>query len=129
MKVKAAKESGSEVLPLHCDVSLLEDIDRALAETTRQFGGLDILINNAIYRAVKPCLEIEEEEFDQSLFTNIKGYFFLAQKAVPHMEKRGEGRIINMASTFGFVGSPGLSVYCTFAFTLPPSGSVGRDAI
>lgn len=106
-------KSGAEVLTVICDVSLLKDIDRALAETMQGFGGLDILVNNAIYRAVKPCLEINEEEFDQSLFTNIKGYFFLAQKAVPHMEKRGEGRIINMASTFGFVGSPSLSVYCT----------------
>lgn len=104
---------GTEVLALDCDVSLLKEIDRVLAETLERFGGLDILINNAIYRAIKPCLEIQEEEFDQSLFTNIKGYFFLAQKAVPHMERRGEGRIINMASTFGFVGSPNLSVYCT----------------
>ena len=107
------RESGAEVLSLTCDVSLLKEIDRALAETIHRFGGLDILMNNAIYRAIKPCLEIQEEEFDQSLFTNIKGYFFMSQKAVPHMEKRGEGRIINMASTFGFVGSPSLSVYCT----------------
>jgi len=104
---------GAEVLALNLDVSLVREIDRVLDETVGRFQGLDILINNAIYRAIKPCLEIEEEEFDQSLFTNIKGYFFMAQRAVPHMLQRGEGRIINMASTFGFVGSPNLSVYCT----------------
>jgi len=107
------RASGAEVLALNRDASLVREIDRVLDETVGRFQGLDILINNAIYRAIRPCLEIEEEEFDQSLFTNIKGYFFLAQRAVPHMIQRGEGRIINMASTFGLVGSHNLSVYCT----------------
>jgi NAD(P)-dependent dehydrogenase (short-subunit alcohol dehydrogenase family) len=107
------KGLGAAVLALRCDTSLLAELDRAIAETLRRFGGIDILINNAIFRAIKPFLEVEEEEFDKSLFTNIKGYFFFAQKVVPHMMKRGGGRVINIASTFGFVGSPNLSVYCT----------------
>jgi len=104
---------GAAVLALKCDTSLLSEIDRAIGETLGRFGGIDILINNAIFRAIKPFLEVEEEEFDRSLFTNIKGYFFFAQKVVPHMMKRGGGRVINIASTFGFVGSLNLSAYCT----------------
>jgi NAD(P)-dependent dehydrogenase (short-subunit alcohol dehydrogenase family) len=104
---------GAAVSALRCDTSLLAELDRAIAETLGRFGGIDILINNAIFRAIKPFLEVEEEEFDKSLFTNIKGYFFFAQKVVPHMMKRGGGRVINIASTFGFVGSPNLSAYCT----------------
>ena len=95
------------------DTSLVPEIDRAIKETLRQFDGIDILGNNAIFRAINPFLEINEDEFDKSLFTNIKGYFFLAQKIVPHMVKAGGGRVINIASTFGFVGSSNLSVYCT----------------
>ncbi|MFQ6110888.1 MAG: SDR family NAD(P)-dependent oxidoreductase [Nitrospinota bacterium] len=107
------RASGSGVLALRCDTSLLPELDRAIAETLRRFDGIDILVNNAIFRAIKPFLEVEEDEFDKSLFTNIKGYFFFAQKVVPHMLKRGGGRVINIASTFGFVGSLNLSAYCT----------------
>jgi len=113
-KVEAdCRELGADVLALKCDVSLLPEIDNAIAEVIRQFEGIDILVNNAIYRAIKPFLEVEEDDFDQALFTNIKGYFFFVQKVVPHMIKRHGGRVINIASTFGFVGSSNLSAYCT----------------
>ena len=107
------RELGADVIALKCDVSLLSEMDKAISETIRRFDGIDILVNNAIFRAIKPFLEIEEDEFDKSLFTNIKGYFFFAQKVVPHMKKRQWGKVINIASTFGFVGSSNLSAYCT----------------
>lgn len=113
-KVEAeCRSAGAGVLALTCDTSLLPELDRAIKETLHQFEGIDILVNNAIFRAIRPFLEIEEDEFDRSLFTNIKGYFFFGQKVVPHMLKRGGGKVINIASTFGFVGSPNLSAYCT----------------
>lgn len=113
-KVEAdCKASGGRTLAINCDTSLLPELDRAVTETLGQFQGIDILVNNAIFRAIKPFLQIQEDEFDKSLSTNIKGYFFFAQKVVPHMQKRGGGRVINIASTFGFVGSPNLSAYCT----------------
>jgi len=113
-KVEAeCRSTGAGVLALTCDTSLLPELDRAIKETLHQFEGIDILVNNAIFRAIRPFLEIEEDEFDRSLFTNIKGYFFFGQKVVPHMLKRGGGKVINIASTFGFVGSPNLSAYCT----------------
>jgi NAD(P)-dependent dehydrogenase (short-subunit alcohol dehydrogenase family) len=113
-KVEAdCRELGADVLALKCDVSLIPEIDNAIAEIIQQFDGIDILVNNAIFRAIKPFLEVEEDDFDKALFTNIKGYFFFAQKVVPHMIKRQGGRVINVASTFGFVGSSNLSVYCT----------------
>ena len=113
-KVEAdCRDLGATVLALRCDTSLVPEIDRAIKETLHQFDGIDILVNNAIFRAINPFLEIDEDEFDKSLFTNIKGYFFLAQRVVPHMVMRNGGRVINIASTFGFVGSSNLSVYCT----------------
>jgi 3-oxoacyl-[acyl-carrier protein] reductase len=113
-KVEAeCRSAGAGVLALACDTSLLPELDRAIKETLGRFGGIDILVNNAIFRAIGPFLEIKEDEFDRSLFTNIKGYFFFAQKVVPQMLKRGGGKVINIASTFGFVGSPNLSAYCT----------------
>ena len=113
-KVEAeCRSAGAGVLALPCDTSLLPELDRAIRETLHRFEGIDVLVNNAIFRAIRPFLEIKEDEFDRSLFTNIKGYFFFGQKVVPHMLKRGGGKVINIASTFGFVGSPNLSAYCT----------------
>ena len=113
-KVEAdCKAMNPNVLALKRDASMVGEIERAINETVERFGGIDILINNAIYRAIGPFLEIKEEDFDRSLFTNIKGYFFFSQKVVPHMLKRGGGRVINIASTFAFVGSQNLSAYCT----------------
>ena len=107
------KALNPNVLALKYDASMVAEIERAIRETLLRFGGIDVLINNAIYRAIGPFLEIREEEFDKSLFTNIKGYFFFAQKVVPHMLNRGGGRVINIASTFAFVGAQNLSAYCT----------------
>jgi len=107
------RDHHPNVLALRCDVSKVSEIERAVLETVERFGGIDVLINNAIYRAIGPFLEIKEEDFDRSLMTNIKGYYFFAQKVVPHMLRRGGGRVINVASTFAFVGSQSLSVYCT----------------
>jgi NAD(P)-dependent dehydrogenase (short-subunit alcohol dehydrogenase family) len=101
------------VLTLKRDASMVAEIERAINETVQRFGGIDILINNAIYRPIGPFLEIKEEDFDRGMFTNIKGYFFFGQKVVHHMLKRGGGRVINIASTFAFVGSENLSAYCT----------------
>ena len=59
------KDLGAGVLALRCDASLLPEIDKAITETIRRFNGIDILVNNAIFRAIKPFLEVEEEEFDK----------------------------------------------------------------
>jgi 3-oxoacyl-[acyl-carrier protein] reductase len=70
---------NSNVLTLKYDASIVAEIEQAIRATLQRFGSIDILINNAIYRAIGPFLEIKEEEFDKSLFTNIKGYFFFTQ--------------------------------------------------
>jgi NAD(P)-dependent dehydrogenase (short-subunit alcohol dehydrogenase family) len=113
-KVEADCKAGNpNILALKRDASAVAEIERTIGETVQRFGGIDILINNAIYRAIGPFLDIKEEDFDKSLFTNIKGYFFFGQKVIPHMLKRGGGRVINISSTFAFVGSQNLSAYCT----------------
>lgn len=94
------------------DASNPNAMDSLIAETIARFGQIDILVNNAVYRVHKPFLEITHEEFQRSLEVNVTAYYFFAQKVVPHMIEAGGGSIINLSSTFGFVGSPGLSPYC-----------------
>lgn len=105
-------QNGRKVLPVSKDASDLAAMDEVVGRTAEEFGGLDVLVNNAVFRVFKPFLDVEPEEFRRSLEVNVTGYYFLAQKAIPHMLKAGAGSIINISSTFGFVGSPNLSPYC-----------------
>ncbi len=112
-KVEAeCQKNGAKVLSVGKDASDLSVMDEFVGQTVANFSGLDILVNTAIYRVFKPFLEVEPEEFRRSLEVNITGYFFLSQKVIPYMLEAGAGTIINIASTFGFVGSPNLSPYC-----------------
>jgi 3-oxoacyl-[acyl-carrier protein] reductase len=82
---------------------------RAAAEA---FGGLDIVVNNAgITHKNQPLLEVGEAEFDRIYAVNVKSIYLSTLAAVPHMEQRGGGVIINMASTAGVRPRPGLTWY------------------
>lgn len=88
------------------------DLVRMAEET---FGGVDILINNAGIFAAKPFLETEESDIDRFHAINFKGAYFAAQAAVPSMQKRGGGAIVNIGTTLlehaiaGFPASAALS--------------------
>lgn len=109
---RGCKEGKGNILTFCNDASKLDAMDDMVTQTLKSFGQIDILLNNAVYRVHKPFLEVSHEEFQHSLEVNITSYYFLTQKVVPHMIEAGGGSIINMSSTFGFVGSPGLSPYC-----------------
>jgi NAD(P)-dependent dehydrogenase (short-subunit alcohol dehydrogenase family) len=82
----------------------------AVAKTLKKFGKLDILVNNAAYQQHAPSLlDISEERFDETMKTNIYGYFHMAKAAIPHLPKGG--CIINTGSVTGLKGSRELIDY------------------
>ncbi len=95
-----AGELGNS-LALPGDVSRYEDLERAVQQLEARFGGLDFLINNAGVGIFKPVHELTPEEWQQVLQTNLTGAFYATKAAVPAMQKRGGGYIINIASLAG----------------------------
>ena len=92
------------------DVADREFCFRAVERTLKEFGDLDILVNNAAFQLhVSRFEDLTEEQFDRTLKTNLYGYFHMSQAAVPHL-KRGSA-IINTGSVTGIFGSKNLLDY------------------
>src|SRR5215469_1184372 len=97
-----AHEIGSTVKPVACHVGRPEQIQKLVDETTREFGRIDILVNNAATNiAQEPVLAIDEGKFDKMVEINLKSAFRLIQAVAPGMCKRGWGSIVNIASIAG----------------------------
>jgi NAD(P)-dependent dehydrogenase (short-subunit alcohol dehydrogenase family) len=95
-----AGELGNS-LALPGDVSRYENLERAVQQLEARFGGLDFLVNNAGVGIFKPVHELTPEEWQQVLQTNLSGAFYATKAAVPAMQRRGGGYIINIASLAG----------------------------
>jgi NAD(P)-dependent dehydrogenase (short-subunit alcohol dehydrogenase family) len=102
---------GRRAFPIRADVGVAVEVEAMFAEVFRQFGRLDILVNNAGTQVFKPLLELDEEEWDRVIATNLKGCFLCTQRAARHMKERGGGRIINIGSGCNKAPFPGLVSY------------------
>jgi NAD(P)-dependent dehydrogenase (short-subunit alcohol dehydrogenase family) len=110
--VQNIKNDGFEAIFIPADVSKSQDVKEIIAGAVNKYGRLDILFNNAGVNAVAPITEIEEDEWDKIINTNLKGVFLGCKHAIPIMKKQGGGVIINTASTFAYVGKPKMGPYC-----------------
>lgn len=95
---------------VRCDVSKLDDLE-ALVATAEDWGGLDIMVNNAGILLKQPILEATEDVFYKMIDVNVKSVFFGSQIAAKAMVKRKSGVIINMCSIAGMRGTGGFSHY------------------
>src|SRR6185436_1654303 len=97
----AAKRVG-EALFVQADVRRWQDVDRLVGETVRQFGRLDVMVNNAgVLDGYATCLETSLELFDEVLSINLRGMFFGCKRALAEMVPAGYGKIVNVASVAG----------------------------
>jgi len=107
------KAEGAMVFGGTCDVRAQADVDTFVARTIEEFGGLDIVVNNAgILTGGKPSHEIDDATWDMVISINLTGVFRMSRATVPHLIARGGGRIINIASVAGLVGTPNFGHYC-----------------
>src|SRR5579862_9677843 len=99
---QAAAEIGPSVKPIACHVGRADEIEKMFEIASREFGHIDILVNNAATNiSFEPCLEIDEVQFDKMIEVNLKSAFRLVQAIAPGMCDRGGGSIINIASIAG----------------------------
>lgn len=97
-----------KTLPVACHVGRLEDLERLVAETERQLGPVDILVNNSATNICQgPSLAVTDEQFDKMVEVNVKSCLRLVRLVVPGMIERGQGgSIINVASVAGLEPQP-----------------------
>jgi len=109
---------GGEVLAISCDLLEREQIDAAVQEVVDHFGGLDVVINNAGIIEVGPLEHMRREDFERAMNLHFWAPFDLIMKALPHLRRRGGGRIVNIASIGGKMAVPHLAPYCASKFAL-----------
>lgn len=106
----AVEQEGGKCLLIPGDVTDSKFCKQAVEKTVKEYGRLDILVNNAAYQKEQDDLEaITDEQLDRTFRTNIFGYFYLARAALKHLPKGGS--IINTGSITGFRGSKALIDY------------------
>ena len=112
---KVAKEieaAGGTAKPFRADLSRVAECERLVDEVIDAFGTVDVLVNNAGVLISMPIEDTTEEQWDAQIDLNLKGTYFMTKAVVPTMKAKGAGKIINVTSTFGFVGGQDCSIYC-----------------
>jgi 3-oxoacyl-[acyl-carrier protein] reductase len=110
---RVAGDIGATALPVHGDVSRGTDVQAMVDAAVEEFGGLDIVVNNAgTTHRNQPMTEVDEGTFDRVFAVNVKSLYWMAQAALPVLRRQGRGgSIINIGSTAGIRPRPGLVWY------------------
>jgi 2-hydroxycyclohexanecarboxyl-CoA dehydrogenase len=130
----AINENGGKALAIDVDVTSGGSVAAGLAAAEENLGPIDVLVNNAGWDDLKPFLQTDEEFWDRVLEVNFKGALRLTHGVLPGMVERGWGRIINIGSDAGRVGSSLESVYSgakggIIAFTKTVAREVARKGV
>ncbi|MFF1574641.1 SDR family NAD(P)-dependent oxidoreductase [Leifsonia sp. NPDC058292] len=106
------RAAGGTALALTADVSSETDIERVVADTVAEFGGVDVVFNNAGIIRRTTAVETTAEEWDRVFGVNVKGIFLMCKHVVPVMAQNGGGSIINTGSGWGLKGGAQAISYC-----------------
>ena len=115
---KEIEATGRRALAMRTDVAVEDDVKRLVAATMKEFGRIDILINNAGIGSFAKVEALSTREFDDMWAVNMRGVFLMTKEVVPIMTKQKAGDIVNLASLAGrnaFIGGAG---YCATKWAL-----------
>ena len=105
---------------IKADVSKQEEVRKMFDYIISNFGQLDALVNNAGISIEKPFLNVTDEDWNKTLFTNLNGTFYCCQEALRDMIKRHEGTIVNISSIWGQCGAS-----CEVPYSVSKAGVIG----
>ena len=108
---KEFEEKGVKCLLVKADVSKAADVDNMVEEAIKQFGKIDVLVNNAGITRDTLLMRMSEEDFDKVIEINLKGTYLVTKAVTKYMMKKRRGSIINLASVVGVVGNAGQTNY------------------
>jgi len=108
-----AKETAQEIggVGMHTDVTSRESVDAMVAQVHRQFGRIDVLVNNAGWDKASPFVDSDPADWDRVIAINLYGVLHTCKAVLPIMAEQGSGSVVNLASDAGRVGSSGEAVY------------------
>ena len=114
------RRAGAQAVAVQADVSVRADVDRMIGQIGEQFGGVDVLVNNAGIAQQKLFTDITPAEWDRMLAVNLTGMFHCCQAVLPHMIHRKSGRIVNLSSMWGVTGGS-----CEVHYSAAKAGVIG----
>jgi NADP-dependent 3-hydroxy acid dehydrogenase YdfG len=109
---RTAAELGSETLALELDVTRRDSFEGFLDQVEERLGSLDVLVNNAGIMPLGRFVDENDLTARRLIDINVHGVMFGMKLAIPRMERRGSGHIVNLASAAGKGGFPGGATYC-----------------
>jgi 2-deoxy-D-gluconate 3-dehydrogenase len=112
VRLEALREGSPEVITHEADMRKVKEIQSLRPLIKKTLNRVDILVTNAGTNVPKPTLNVTEADWHYLVDLNLKGVFFTCQTIGSLMIKQGHGKIINLASTMGFVALPERAVYC-----------------
>jgi 2-hydroxycyclohexanecarboxyl-CoA dehydrogenase len=132
--IRDAEPVGEGGLAVRLDVTDSASVARAVDEVSDALGPIDVLVNNAGWDEFRPFLETDEEFWDRVIDINFKGCLRMTSAVLPGMVERGHGRVVNVASDAGRVGSSLEAVYSgakggVIAFTKTIAREVARRGV
>jgi NADP-dependent 3-hydroxy acid dehydrogenase YdfG len=110
--------AGGKAMARGLDVTSRESVQAFVDAAREAYGRIDVMVNNAGVMPLSPLAALKVDEWDQMIDVNIRGVLHGIAAALPVMEARGEGQIINIASTAGHQILPSGAVYCATKFAV-----------
>ncbi len=98
---------------LNCDVSREDQVRDSMQQIVKRFGGIDVLVSNAGIQRYGTVTETSSELWDEVMNVNLKSLFLCAHYAIPYMQERGKGLVVNVSSVQAFHSQPRVAAYTT----------------
>jgi len=106
LRSEIANAFGVRIAYSDADIARPDQVAAMVKQAQDELGSLDILVNNAGVQFTAPVQDFPDEQWDRIIAINLSGAFYATRAAIPGMTRRGWGRVINIASAHGLVGSP-----------------------